>query len=774
MFNKRQQNDFFILCPPPNVTGSLHIGHALTFAIQNCFAMCHQVFKNQNSFLILGFDHGGISTTYIAKKIYDNPTFEQIQEVAMVNKESIARQFKLLKLIAKPEIEGYTMDDFHYKLVQEAFIKFYKDGLIFKKEMVVAYDTHFKTTVSDLEIETKEENGFLYTVPYLLENDETIEVCTSRPETIFADEALCVNPNDQRYKHLIGKKARIPIYGKWIPIISHSNVDMDFGSGVLKITPAHSIADFEIAEERGITGVNVIDTNGRLTFKNLKNISEAMRKYEGMHCSVVRHMIGDMYKKQSIKQQIPYSSKSNSVIEYLLTEQWFFNVKSGAEMALKRDLRIEPDIWKNNYTSWLKSINPLWCISRQIPWGHQIPVWYKNDQMQVCIESPGDAWVQDNNVLDTWFSSALWPMRYKMEHNLYPCDILVTAYDILFFWVARMVMVSLMYDGTMPFKSVLIHGLVRDDRGRKMSKTSGNVLDPIDVMQANGGYDVLSLGLLHQVVPNGNVCFGSDAIQRARTIITKITNAVEFYGKKNIQKNSCDSCCPVECIIEHDRYKETGICEHFLYLLQKQEKEYDSYLQNLQLHMMLSSTLEFLYTVCDFLIEFTKHVDGLLNVLKICLNGCIRMLYGFIPDTCKHLWTLMNDEDILSVEYEHQQNHIKQEKIENLILVIKRIRSFVHFGVSICSDNQYVQLISKMCHVQIKDIFNCTIFGYKLFIENRHLVNDAIFKINRKIDEIDNFFNKCDTSKIPQEILETKKDNKEKLVKERDELYKLV
>jgi valyl-tRNA synthetase len=467
---------FFILSPPPNVTGYLHIGHALTFAVQNFFVMAHKVFENQKSFLILGFDHGGISTTYVASKIHAKPTFEQIKEIAMANKANIAKQFQQLKLLADPSLEGYTMDDFHYSLVQRAFVKFFNQGLIFRKKSIVSYDSQLQTVVSDLEIENREENGKLYTIKYELENGEYVEVCTSRPETIFADSALCVNPNDERYLHLIGKRARIPIYGKWIPIIASELTDINFGTGILKITPAHSPIDFQIAEINKVSEMpNIIDTNGKLYFDELTNVPQEMRKYEGLKCEEARKLIGSSYSYEEIQQQVPYSSKSDCRIEYITKEQWFLNVKSGAEMALKTELIIEPEMWKNNYISWLKNINPYWCISRQIVWGHRIPAWYKDNEVRVCIDSPGEGWIQDSDVLDTWFSSALWPLRYKEQHNLYPCDILVTAYDILFFWVARMVMVSLMYDATMPFKSVFIHDLVRDSKGKKMSKTNGNI-----------------------------------------------------------------------------------------------------------------------------------------------------------------------------------------------------------------------------------------------------------------------------------------------------------
>lgn len=751
-----KKDSFFILSPPPNVTGSLHIGHSLTFAIQNYITRSQAVTENKESFLALGFDHGGLSTTYVAKQIHDKPSFEQIKVIAEDNKIKIAKQFKLLNLFAKSEYEEYTMNDFHYQFVQNSFIKFFNQGFIFKKKSIVSYDIKLQTVLSDMEIENHTTESKLYKLNYKINDNEYLEVQTTRPETIFSDVALCVHPDDDRYQHLIGKKAQIPIYEKWIPIIADSEVKIDFGSGVLKITPAHSPTDFKIGEKYSLPIINTINYEGKLCFKELDGLTEKMKIYENKSCEEVRSLMDFPYTK--IKNQIPYGNKSKSPIEYIVKEQWFFDISSGVEKAINNPLNIQPSVWHSNYLTWLKNIQPLWCISRQIVWGHRIPVWYKGSQMKVCIESPGEEWTQETDVLDTWFSSALWPLMYKEKHGLYPCDVLVTAYDIIFFWVARMVIVSLMYENTMPFKSVFIHDLVRDSKGQKMSKTHGNVIDPVSIIETHNS-DLLSLSLLLQVAPNAHIHFSETSIQSAKCISTKLKNAVHFLLTNKPYKTEMN---------------KSTIENHFLYLLQKQQQNYSQYLNNLQIHLAISSSIDFLYTICDYLLEFSKIYEDLLYVLQICIKACIRMLYGAIPKTCTDLWQKLDNTNILSTNYTKLENYSNIQEIHNLIYIIEKIRKFMHFNINIHESNEYTILVSKFCGVKISKNWNCKILNYKILIQNIDFINDEIFKIDKKLSEIELFFQKCDTSKVPENILNDKKQKQTELQTEKQSLVHIL
>ncbi len=771
------KKDFFILCPPPNVTGYLHIGHALTFAIQNCFARANKVIEKCNSFLLPGYDHGGISTFYMAQK-EGAKTFEDVKIFAERSKGLIKEQFKQLQLFSRDECEEYTMGPDHCTLVQETFVNLYNKGLITCEKYIVNYDPVLNTVLSDMEINNEERDGKLYEVHYQLDSGDSIIVATTRPETIFADVALAVNPNDERYKHFIGSYAEIPIINRRIPIIAEESVAIDFGTGVLKITPAHSPVDFQLGKKHNLPMINIIgvrsvkNESGDLcnvfsmdcmAFGNDDCINAS--KYVGNPHDIRNEIANDLQLKYTnIKQSVPVSSKSGAVIECFLQDQWFLNVKDAAEKALTMNLRIEPEVWKNNYTSWLKSINEKWCISRQIPWGHKIPVWYTrkadgnidSSNWIVSVVSPGNDYVASEEVLDTWFSSALWPILYKNKYGLFPSSVLVTAYDILFFWVARMVLMSVILTGELPFKSVFIHGLVRDTKGIKMSKTRGNVINPTSIIQEHG-YDVLSYSLISKVVPNGNINFDADAISRARSVVIKLQNAVKFY-EKNLNK-------------QNDDVNDIG--NYFLNYAHVIYDEYREYLRNLSVHQMLNCVTDYLYFICDYLIEFSKIDFSLLKVLKVSLKICILMMFGFIPNISGELWSNLTETDIILNDFEPMRFNVAEDVV-NLIKFIKKIRSMSRFKIMIYENNSHIPIIQHMCHVKISNNFNCQILGYKLYIENIFLLHDEIYLINDKLRILSIFFEKSQKDRVPHNIWAQKELDRDVLLKQKSELEELI
>ena len=785
-----KKKDFFILCPPPNVTGYLHIGHALTFAIQNCFARANKVIEKRNSFLLPGYDHGGISTFYMAQK-EGAKTFEDVKAFAERSKGFIKEQFRQLQLFSRDDCEEYTMGPDHYKLVQETFVNLYNKGLITREKYIVNYDPGLNTVLSDMEINTEERDGKLYEVHYKLDSGDSVIVATTRPETIFADVALAVNPNDERYKHLIGSYAKVPIIDRRIPILAEESVAMDFGTGVLKITPAHSPVDFQLGKKHNLPMINIMgvervkDNNGNFINLFYMDVVAFAESNQAPECNVdcenedalcVCSYIGDPQKVRdqiandlqlkytNIKQSVPVSSKSGAVIECFLQDQWFLNVKDAAEKALTMNLRIEPEVWKNNYTSWLKNINEKWCISRQIPWGHKIPVWYSRksgghidySNWIVSVECPGDKYVASEEVLDTWFSSALWPILYKNKYGLFPSSVLVTAYDILFFWVARMVLMSMILTNELPFESVFIHGLVRDEKGLKMSKTRGNVINPTNIINEHG-YDVLSYSLISKVVPNGNINFDADAISRARSVVIKLQNAVKFYEKNMSQENN----------------ETSDIGNYFLNYAHVTYNEYREYLKNLSIHQMLTCATEYLYFICDYLIEFSKIDHSLLQVLNVSLKTCLLMMYGFIPNISGELWLNLSKTDILEDQFEPSEFGVGDDVV-NLIKFIKKIRSMSSLKIMIYENNENVPIIRHMCHIKISNTFNCQMLGYKLYIENIFLLHDEIYVINDKLRILSMFFQKSQKDRVPPNIWAQKELDRDDLLRQKSEIEELI
>ena len=554
---------YTIIMPPPNVTGSLHMGHALTFTLQDILIRFNKKL-GMNVLWQPGTDHAGIATEIIVEKklISDKNKnkndlgreefLKQIWEWKEKSGNKIVDQLKKLGTAVDWSISKFTLDEECSNAVKEAFIQLFNDGYIYQDERLVNWDPKLQTAISDLEVNQKEVDGSLWFFKYYIEEtDDFIEVATTRPETMFGDVAIAVHPKNIALKSYIGKKAIIPLTERYVHIIADEYADPSKGSGAVKITPAHDFNDFLIAKKHNLNFINIFDKQAKLN-------SSVPKKFIGMDRYEARKSIikvlkenGQLTKIENNKMFVPIGERTGEVIEPLLTKQWFLDSKKLCNQVLssikKKEIKFHPESWMNTFKHWINNIEP-WCISRQIWWGHRIPIWYTDDGHKIAAKDlnhaknilkkkriKGKISHQESDVLDTWFSSALWPFstlnwpqKNKILSKYYPSDVLVTGFDIIFFWVARMIMMGLFFMKKIPFKNIYIHPLVKDERGEKMSKSRGNVIDPIEMTKIYGS-DSLRFTLANLSTQGRDIKLSNKLVENSRNFITKIWNVARFY-----------------------------------------------------------------------------------------------------------------------------------------------------------------------------------------------------------------------------------------------------
>ncbi len=663
-FNKsRIKKPFCIMMPPPNVTGSLHIGHALTFTLQDILIRFNKKL-GKDVLWQPGTDHAGIATEIVVEKILKasvNKTkndlgrgrfIEKIWDWKKESGDKIINQMRRLGTAVDWNISRFTMDEGLSEAVKEVFIDLFNRGLIYKDKRLVNWDPKLKTAVSDLEVNQIEKTGKMYFINYDIEGTkDSVLVGTTRPETLFGDTAIAIHPKNKKLNSLIGKFAIIPILNKSIPIISDEYADPLKGSGAVKITPAHDFNDFEIGKKHNLEFVNIFDESANLN-KNVIN------GYKGLNRFIARKkIIIDLKKLKKIKKiednrmTIPVGERTGEVIEPFLTNQWFLDAKKmclSVENAIKeKKINFHPESWMNTFKHWIKNIQP-WCISRQIWWGHRIPIWYSDKSITVAARSKEEAIKilkkknssanithQEQDVLDTWFSSSLWPfstLGWPKENNLlqkfYPTNVLVTGFDIIFFWVARMIMMGLEFMKEVPFKDIYIHPLVKDENGQKMSKSKGNVIDPLELIE-NYGSDALRFTLTNLSTQGRDIKLSNKLVENSRNFITKIWNVARFcqFNNFNYNKNFTPSS------------SNLSLNKWILSRFEETQKKVVNNFKNYRFNLAISELYQFIWNdFCDLYIELSKNYikkdsekDEISGVFNYVFSNSLNLINPIIP-----------------------------------------------------------------------------------------------------------------------------------------------
>lgn len=539
------EENYSVAIPPPNVTGVLHMGHALNSSIQDALVRMNRM-KGKNTLWILGTDHAGIATQSVVEKQLRaaGESRTEIGRAAFTEKvwdwkaeygSKIVEQYKRIGASVDYDRERFTLDDGYARAVRKVFVSLYEKGLIYRDHYMVNWDPGSRSAISDLEVENREVTDELFSIRYPVEgSDRVLTVATVRPETIMADTAIAVNPNDERYGDLVGSHCILPVVGRRLPIIADEHVDIEFGTGALKITPGHDVNDFEIGRRHGLEEISIIGEDGRMT-------AAAGDRFSGMTVAEAQAAViaaleeeGALAGREEYVHSVPFSHRSGERIEPLISLQWFCRMEELAKPAIEAverdEVRITPDRWKRVYLDWMREIRP-WCVSRQLWWGHRIPVWYRGEEIHAGEEPPeGEGWVQEEDVLDTWFSSAIWPFATLGWPDdaaelkaFYPTDFLTTAREILFLWVARMVMTGIEFAGDIPFNDVYVHSVIQARDGRRMSKSLGTGIDPLEEIGQHGA-DALRFGLL-AMSSTQDVRYSDAKVQQGRDLSNKLWNA---------------------------------------------------------------------------------------------------------------------------------------------------------------------------------------------------------------------------------------------------------
>ena len=658
---------FAIVIPPPNVTGQLHMGHALDETLQDILIRYHRM-RGENTLWMPGCDHAGIATQAKVE--------ESIRKEEGISRHDLGRKKFLDRVWAWKEKYGdrivhqlktlgsscdwdrlrFTMDEGCSQAVREVFVSLYEEGLIYKGTRINNFCPHCNTALSDIEVEHENDQSNLWHLRYPLEEDPSqfIIVATTRPETMLGDTGVAVHPDDPRYKNLIGKNVILPLMNRPIPIFADEYVDREFGTGAVKVTPAHDPNDYEMGLRHNLEQVRVIENDGRM--------SSGLGKYSGLDRFECRKIIVADLESQGVLEKIEphehavgHCSRCGTVVEPLISTQWFVKMESLAKPAIEavKDGRLQfvPDRFSKIYQNWLENIRD-WCISRQLWWGHRIPAWTCEDcgkisvsriDLEECPHCHSKNISQDEDVLDTWFSSALWPFetlgfpqKTPELEKYYPTSVLVTGYDIIFFWVARMVMMGLKFQNDVPFKKVFIHGLVRDDKGRKMSKSLGNGIDPLDVIDKYGA-DSLRFMLVTGNTPGNDMRFYWERVESARNFANKIWNASRFL-LMNLEKVDGDL----------ERGELTLADKWILSRFEKTRANVEKNLDRFELGEAARSIYDFLWSeFCDWYIELTKsRLNGedlsakktALSILTEILERTLRLLHPFMPFITEEIW----------------------------------------------------------------------------------------------------------------------------------------
>jgi len=699
---------FSIVIPPPNVTGSLHMGHALEHSIIDVIVRIKRL-QGFETLWVPGTDHAGIITQLLVENELSEKGLskEDVGRENFISKvwewkeksgENISGQMKKLGMSCDWSRERFTMDEGLSAAVRQVFVTLYDSGFIYKGSRMVNWDTKLMSAVSDLEVNLEEQTGKLWSVKYKC-GDEFITIATTRPETILADTAVAVNPDDERYKSFIGKTAIIPIVNREVPIIADEYVDKEFGSGCVKITPAHDFNDYEIGLKHDLEVISCMKLDGTMSDddfmpENYKNLD----RFEARD-QIVNELseLGFLVSADDHVIQLPKGDRSKSILEPMITDQWFVKTKELADRGIaeveNENMKFIPKNWEKTYFEWMYNIQD-WCISRQIWWGHQIPAWYDEDgniyvattesEVREKYKLSDDLKLsQDKDVLDTWFSSALWPfstLGWPEEstdlEKYYPTSLLVTGFDIIFFWVARMIMMGLNFNDDVPFKDILIHGLVRDSKGRKMSKSLKNTIDPLELSEKHGA-DALRFSLIEKAAPGQDVPFDEEWTIAAKKFGNKLWNAAKFVHLYSPEEKRTDEIKEITCpenVWIASRFDE--VLAEFNELFEKY-KISDAY--KLIYNFVWSDLFDWYFEFSKNLIDDEKTKDETMFVLRTIFLKSIKILNPAMPHITEEIWSTFEDDLLINntwPEVEGKELNPEVNDVENLKEVISQIRNF--------------------------------------------------------------------------------------------------
>lgn len=695
---------YSIVIPPPNVTGKLHLGHAWDTTLQDIIIRQKRM-QGYDTLWLPGMDHAGIATqAKVEEKLAQDGIsrhdlgrekfLEKVWDWKEEYAENIRDQWAKVGISVDYSRERFTLDEGLNEAVNKVFVDLYNKGMIYRGEYIINWDPKAQTALSDIEVDHKEVNGAFYHIHYpVIDGEGTVEIATTRPETMLGDTAVAVHPDDERYQHLIGKKVLLPIINRELEVIADDYVDMEFGTGVVKITPAHDPNDFEIGKRHNLEQVNVMNNDG--------SMNHLAGKYEGMDRFEARKALvkdlkedGLLIKVEEMQHSVGHSERTGVIVEPRLSTQWFVKMDQLSDKALANQLTDDkvnflPERFEKTFNTWMENVHD-WVISRQLWWGHRIPAWYHKQTGEVYVgeTAPADSenWEQDNDVLDTWFSSALWPFStmgwpdvessdYK---KYFPTSTLVTGYDIIFFWVSRMIFQSLEFTGKAPFKNVLMHGLIRDEQGRKMSKSLGNGIDPMDVIDKYGA-DTLRWFLSNGSAPGQDVRFSYEKMDASWNFINKIWNASRFVIM-NVGDFSIE---------ESDLTKEKSIADKWILArLNETITQVTDLFERFEFGEAGRQLYKFIWDdYCDWYIEMTKEVltqgtdeqkQTTKSVLIHVLDQTLKLLHPIMPFVTEEIWEHIPHigESLVNASYPEANEAFEDEQaVNNMEMLIDLVRS---------------------------------------------------------------------------------------------------
>lgn len=742
---------FCVVIPPPNVTGKLHLGHAWDVTIQDIIIRYKRM-QGYDCLWLPGMDHAGIATqAKVDKKLREegiNPRdmdrkdwLEKAWEWKDEFAKTIHSQWAKMGISVDYDHERFTLDKGLNDAVNKVFIDLYNKGLIYKGERIINWDPVQMTALSNEEVIYKEDKGAFYHLKYFLEDGSRyLEVATTRPETLFGDTAVAVNPKDERYKNLIGKNVILPIVNKKIPIIGDIHADPEFGTGVVKITPAHDPNDFEVGLRHNLAKVVVMNKDATM--------NELAGKYQGMSREECRKNLVEELKEKDLlikieemTHSVGHSERSDAVVEPYLSKQWFVKMRPLADRVLENQKNKEtkvnfvPPRYEKTMNHWME-ITYDWCISRQLWWGHQIPAWYKDGEMKVQVTSPGEGWVQDSDVLDTWFSSALWPFSSlgwpndtTLLDRYYPTNVLVTGYDIIPFWVNRMTFQALEFTGKRPFKDCIIHGLIRDKQGRKMSKSLGNGVDPMDVIEEYG-CDALRYFLTTNSAPGMDLRYDIEKVKSSWNFINKLWNASRFVlmNIEDLKSREFD-------------YSDLTISDKWI--LTKKNliiKSITSSMDKYDFHNVGNELYKFVWEdFCDWYIELSKANmnDTTKKVLLDVLTTILKLLHPFMPYVTEEIYSMLPVKEQESIMISSYPVFNKEEIFNESKEILEKVLEDIVAIRNLKATNK----VTKDSLVEIKTEENLLkVYSSQLKIKQENLVNEvpsSLKSINYKSKYID-------------------------------------